>query len=107
MTSRSLRILATVLLAGAALHGEANACTAVDVVAADGTVVAGRTMEWAFDMQWKVVSIPRGTAIVLDAPPALKLPATTVRTRHAMVGVAPGIIPGMVLLEGQNSAGRR
>jgi penicillin V acylase-like amidase (Ntn superfamily) len=105
MTSRSLRILATVVLALAALHGEANACTAVDVIAADGTVVAGRTMEWAFDMQWKVVSIPRGTAIVLDAPPALKLPATTVRTRHAMVGVAPGIIPGMVLLEGQNSAG--
>ena len=105
MTSRALRFLLPLLLAAASLHGEAHACTAVDLVAADGTVVAGRTMEWAFEMQWKLVTIPRGTAIVLDAPPALKLPATNVRTRHAMVGVAPGIIPGAVLLEGQNSAG--
>jgi choloylglycine hydrolase len=109
MTPRALRIglsvLAAAVLAAIAQPGNVHACTAIDLVAADGTVIAGRTMEWAFEMQWKLVSLPRGTAIVLDAPPALKLPATTVRTRYAMVGVAPGTLPGAVLLEGQNSAG--
>ncbi len=105
MNARPWKLLAAAALATAVLHGTAQACTAVDIVAADGTVVAGRTMEWAFDMQWKVVSIPRGTPVALEAPPALKLPAKTVQTRHAIVGFSPGIIPGNVLLEGQNSAG--
>lgn len=81
------------------------ACTAVDIVAADKSVVAGRTMEWAYDMQWTLVSLPRGTAIVLSAPPSLKLPSTTSMTKYAVVGVSAGVIPGGALLEGQNSAG--
>jgi penicillin V acylase-like amidase (Ntn superfamily) len=87
------------------LHNPALACTAVDVVAADKSVIAGRTMEWAFDMQWAVLSIPRGTALTLDAPPGAKLPAATVATRYAVVGISPGAVPGNALLEGQNSAG--
>ncbi|HET8723016.1 MAG TPA: choloylglycine hydrolase family protein [Anaeromyxobacteraceae bacterium] len=103
---RSVVALAVSSLAAAlAVSAPARACTAVDLVAADGTVIAGRTMEWAFDMQWKLVSLPKGTPVVLDAPPALKLPATTVRTRYAIVGVAAGVLPGTVLIEGQNSAG--
>ena len=105
MIARAWKPIAAVVLAAAALHGTAQACTAVDMVATDGTVIAGRTMEWAFDMQWRVVSIPKGTPMVLEAPPALKLPARTVQTRYAMVGFAPGTLPGNVLLEGQNSAG--
>lgn len=107
MTSRTSRLALAALasIVFAAPTGRAHACTAVDLVAGDGTVIAGRTMEWAFDMQWKLVSIPKGTPIVLDAPPSLKLPARTVPTRHAMVGVAAGIMPGTVLLDGQNSAG--
>ncbi|MFG1421254.1 choloylglycine hydrolase family protein [Roseixanthobacter liquoris] len=81
------------------------ACTAVDVVAGDGTVVAGRTMEWGFDMKWNLVSKPAGTPLALTAPPALKLPTNTIKTKYAVVGVAPGILPGAALLEGQNSAG--
>lgn len=89
----------------AALASPAYACTAVDIVARDNTVIAGRTMEWAFDMQWTVVSLPRGTPVTLSAPPALGLPARTVPTRYAIVGVGPGVIPGNVVLEGQNAAG--
>jgi choloylglycine hydrolase len=37
------------------------ACTAVNIKAVDGTVIAGRTMEWAFDMKWTINSIPQGT----------------------------------------------
>ena len=105
MIARAWKPAALAVLAVAMLQGRAQACTAVDMVAADGTVIAGRTMEWAFDMQWRVVSLPKGTPMVLEAPPALKLPARTVQTRYAMVGIAPGTMPGTVLLEGQNSAG--
>jgi len=81
------------------------ACTAVDITAADKSVIAGRTMEWAFDMQWTLVSLPKGTPLTLSAPPSLKLPAMTVPTKFSVVGVSANIIPGGALLEGQNSAG--
>lgn len=81
------------------------ACTAVDIQAKDRTVIAGRTMEWAFDMQWTLVSLPKGTPVTMSAPPALKLPARSMPSRYSVVGVAPGVIPGNTLLEGQNEAG--
>ncbi len=81
------------------------ACTAVGLTAADGTVIAGRTMEWAFDMDWTLRSLPAGTALTLSAPPALDLPALEVTTRHALVGVSAEVIPGGAFLEGQNAAG--
>lgn len=82
------------------------ACTAVNVKATDGTVIAGRTMEWAFDMKWTINSIPQGTRLKVGAPDALKLPPIQFITKYAVLGVSPGIIPGNpALLEGQNSAG--
>lgn len=89
----------------AAMINASLACTAVDIVAADQSVLAGRTMEWAFDMQWTLVSAPKGTALTLSAPPSVKLPAMTVATKYAVVGVSANVIPGGALLEGQNSAG--
>jgi choloylglycine hydrolase len=82
-----------------------HACTAVDIVAADKSVIAGRTMEWAFDMKWTLVGQPKGTELALTAPAALGLPTVTVPTKYAVVGVSAGIIPGGALLEGQNSTG--
>ena len=81
------------------------ACTAVDIVAADKSVIAGRTMEWAFDMQWTLVSRPKGTELTLTAPEATGLPPVKVATTYSVVGVSAGVIPGGALLEGQNSAG--
>jgi penicillin V acylase-like amidase (Ntn superfamily) len=85
--------------------GAALACTAVDMIAADKSVVAGRTMEWAFDMKWTLVSQPKGTALSLTAPKSTGLPAKTVVTKYPVVGVSAGIIPGGALLDGQNSEG--
>lgn len=82
-----------------------HACTAVDIVAADRSVIAGRTMEWAFDMKWTLVSQPKGTELALTAPASLGLPAVNVATKYAVVGVSAGVIPGGALLEGQNSEG--
>ena len=89
----------------AATFNAALACTAVDIVAADSSVIAGRTMEWAFDMQWTLVSLPKGTALEMTATAALKLPPVTVTSKYAIVGIKPGILPGNTLLEGQNAAG--
>ena len=83
-----------------------NACTAVNVVAKDGSVVAGRTMEWAFDMKWELIANPKGSTIQLTAPASMKLPATNLSSQYAFVGVAPGVLQGSsAFLEGQNEAG--
>ncbi len=97
-----------ILLAGvAALFAaqQALACTAVNLVAADKTVIAGRTMEWAFDMQWTLKSLPKGTELTLTAPPALGLPANKVTTKYALAGISAEVITGGAILEGQNQAG--
>jgi penicillin V acylase-like amidase (Ntn superfamily) len=83
-----------------------HACTAVNIVAKDGSVVAGRTMEWAFDMKWQLTANPKGTPISLSAPASLKLPATSLSSKYAFVAVAPGVLAGPpAYLEGQNEAG--
>ncbi|PZQ52591.1 MAG: choloylglycine hydrolase [Rhodovulum sulfidophilum] len=92
-------------LALMASAGQALACTAVDLAAADGTMIAGRTMEWAFDMDWTLRSVPKGTELTLSAPPELGLPTHKVPTAHAFVGVSADVIPGGAILEGQNDAG--
>jgi penicillin V acylase-like amidase (Ntn superfamily) len=83
-----------------------NACTAVNIMAKDGSVVAGRTMEWAFDMKWQLTANPQGTPISLSAPASLKLPATSLSSKYAFVAIAPGVLAGPpAYLEGQNEAG--
>jgi penicillin V acylase-like amidase (Ntn superfamily) len=101
----SIRFRKLALLACLASTPLAMACTAVDIQATDGTVIVGRTMEWAFDMQWQLRSVPKGTAYNLSAPASLKLPTVAARTRYAFVGIGPGVVPGAGILEGQNSAG--
>ena len=96
---------AFVAAAFAATCTAALACTAVDIVAADKSLIAGRTMEWAFDMKWTLVSQPRRSKLALTAPADLQLPAIDVMTKYAVVGVSAGVIPGGALLEGQNSEG--
>lgn len=97
------------LLIAVGLLSAANialACTAVNITAKDGTVIAGRTMEWAYDMKWQINSMPAGTAFELSAPSALKLPVVAQKTKYALVGISPSVLPGApALLEGQNSAG--
>ena len=63
-----LRAIAAFVAITATFNASLNAslaCTAVDVVATDGTVVAGRTMEWAFDMQWSLISLPKGSSLTV------------------------------------------
>jgi choloylglycine hydrolase len=84
----------------------AIACTAVNVSAKDGAVIAGRTMEWAYDMQWTLKSVPVGTAVPLTAPANLKMVGAEPKSKYAFIAVMPAILKGAdAFLEGQNSAG--
>lgn len=96
-------LLATVSLLATTHVG--LACTAVDIMAADNTMIAGRTMEWSYDMQWTLVTQPAGTEQTLTAPPDTGLPAKTVASKYGMIGVSAEVIKGGAILEGQNTEG--
>ena len=82
------------------------ACTAINLTAKDGTVIAGRTMEWSMEMKWELLALPKGTPIDISAPSDLKLPATKLSSKYAFVGIAPGVLQGApAFLEGQNEVG--
>jgi choloylglycine hydrolase len=82
------------------------ACTAINLTAKDGTVIAGRTMEWPVDMKWELLAMPKGTPIEISAPIDLNLPATKISSKYAFVGVAPAVLEGApAFLEGQNEVG--
>jgi len=103
-TSKISRGIVGLCLVAFAHH--ASACTAVNITAKDGTVVAARTMEWGFDMQWTLKSVPVGSPVLLSAPAKQNLPTTELKSKYAFVGVFPGILKGAdAYLEGQNSAG--
>lgn len=101
------RILVSTIVAAAMFSQSAvaTACTAVDIQAKDGIVIAGRTMEWFYDMQWQVASLPKGTNYQMTAPPKLGLPVVTQQTKYGVVGISTAIIDGTMLLEGQNAEG--
>jgi len=92
------------LLAATSLYSIANACTDVTVKATDGSVVAGRAMEWEYPMGWRIVTVPAGTTLTLNAPAKLGLPANKVVTKYGIIGIDSKLLPGAIT-EGQNSAG--
>ncbi len=54
---------------------ESQACSVFRVTAKDGTIVSGRTMEFAYDMGYALIVVPRGKPFVSPAPddsPGLK-----------------------------------
>lgn len=96
------------LLATVAIVASVNtglACTAVDIMAADKTMIAGRTMEWAFDMQWTLVSQPAGTELTMTAPADTGLPSKTIASKYGLLAVSAEAIKGGAIVEGQNTEG--
>jgi choloylglycine hydrolase len=59
---RSTAVLLAAALGGLAPGGKAEACTRVLYTAPDGTVLTGRTMDWAEDMHTNLWAFPRGMA---------------------------------------------
>lgn len=101
-------MLRKLLVASIALMTSATTalgCTAVNVLATDGSVVAARSMEWAIDMKWAVVNVPAGTKLELAPPADLDLPTNTATTKHAVLGITTQLVDDVVLLEGINASG--
>lgn len=83
---------------------DAKACTAFNLKAKNGDVIASRTMEWALDMQWSLIFYPEGYTYNINGPEALKLSSIKVRNKYAILGIGTGRVNNSII-EGQNSAG--
>lgn len=80
----------------------ASACTAFQLVSADGARVYFRSMEFGLPFNSKMLVVPRGTDYVGTAPQAK--PGLTWRTKHGFVGLNVNIAPTMVA-DGMNEKG--
>jgi choloylglycine hydrolase len=78
------------------------ACTAITLKAMDGAVLFGRTMEWgAFDLNGRVIVIPRGHAFTAQTPdgkPGLKWTG-----KYGVVGI--DLLGREILADGINEKG--
>lgn len=96
------KILA-LLLSGMVIQNSI-ACTSLNIKATDGSVAAGRTMEWAYDMNWQLLYYPQGSSYQLNPPKQNNLPPQQLTSKYAVLGIGTGL-ENNAMLEGQNSAG--
>jgi choloylglycine hydrolase len=97
------RRAAIATLAAALAFGTAPsfACTGISLKSGDGAAIRGRTLEFGFPMQSKVIVVPAGTALSGTLPDGGK--GLIYKSRYAMVGANALGLP--VLLDGINDQG--
>jgi choloylglycine hydrolase len=102
IAARFAHKLAAMIAAGALLlSSAADACTGIRLIAADGTVVHARTLEFAVDIHSDVIVSPRGferTGLTPDDKEGL-----TWKAKYASVGANGVGLP--VIIDGLNEAG--
>ena len=99
---RSLIISMFLALAFTVFYGAASACTSIALVAEDGTVVYGRTMEWgAFDLNSRVAIIPRGYQLSAHTPD--RKPGLSWKARYGVVGL--DALEKDIITDGMNEKG--
>jgi choloylglycine hydrolase len=103
MTARRfVQKLVAIVAAGALfLSSAAEACTGIRLIAADGTVVHARTLEFAIDLESEILVSPRGyerVGLTPDNRDGLKWKA-----KYASVGANGVGLP--ILIDGVNEAG--
>lgn len=92
-------------LAGIAIIHDAMACTAINIQAKDGSVVAGRTMEWAYNnMEWTMLFYPKNSTYYLSAPDSSTNHKIKMYSKYAVLAIGSQLAAD-ALVEGQNSAG--
>jgi len=89
------------LIASLGTAETAQACTAFRLVARDGSVVYGRTMEFGFDVKSDVVVVPAGTEISGSLPDGAK--GIAYKTKYGTVGATAVGLPAIV--DGINERG--
>lgn len=87
------------------LFSQTLACTAVTLSNKKGDVVSGRTMEWGFNWNWKVIYVPKDTENFSTAPSNLDLPKQSYSSKYSIIGT--GLIHDgqKFFVDGQNSQG--
>jgi penicillin V acylase-like amidase (Ntn superfamily) len=75
-----------VFAAASMIIAQAQACTGVRLIADDGGVVPGRTLEFGFDLKSNVIVLPKGTTITGSTPDGGK--GLTYKTKYGMPGAA-------------------
>lgn len=99
-----MKKLLTLLIAGSLVTESAFACTDVNIQSNDGSVIAGRTMEWAMDMGWQLQYVPKGTVFPITAPSSVKLPTINVTSKYSFAGVSTADVKNS-FTDGQNEKG--
>ena len=79
----------------------AEACTGIRIVAADSSVIRGRTMEFGVDTQSNVILVPRGTERTGTAPDGAKGKSWT--AKYASLGMNAMDMP--IVIDGFNEKG--
>lgn len=80
-------------------------CTTIALNGPDKHVVSGRTMEWGFDWDWKILYIPKGSEHSLTAPKDLDLPIQSYTSKYSILGTGLSKDGQMLVIDGQNSEG--
>lgn len=75
-------------------------CTTFRLRARDSAVIVGRTMEFAADLGWRLLVVPRGTALTGTAPDG---PGRAFAATYGFVGV--GALGRLAATDGLNEAG--
>jgi len=94
-------LTAVVLTAIIALGAQAWACTGLRLIAKDGGVTPGRTLEFGFDLKSNVIVIPKGSALAGSLPDGGK--GITYTTKYGMLGANAVDLP--VIIDGINDQG--
>lgn len=68
MVFRSIVLFLVILTAIVSVCVTSEACSVFRVVAADGTIISGRTMEFGYDLNYAAIVVPRGVAFSSPAP---------------------------------------
>ncbi|WP_174803485.1 linear amide C-N hydrolase [Martelella limonii] len=95
------RVAACAIAASMMFASVAEACTGITMVAKDGTVVRGRTMEFGIDIKSNVIVVPRNFDRVGTAPDGAS--GKSWKTKYASVGANALDLP--VIIDGLNEKG--
>jgi choloylglycine hydrolase len=95
------RLLAAGAVLGLVIAQPARACTGIELIAVDGTVVHARTLEFGIDLKSNVIMVPRGysrTGTTPDGKPGKKW-----TSKYASLGTNALGMP--ILIDGLNEQG--
>lgn len=96
------KLFSIMMLAGAFsfINAPSHACTGIKLTAKDGSIVAGRTLEFGLPVQSSVAVVPRGYTVTGTTPSGKGM---TYKTKYAAVGTI--CFDSIAIMDGMNEKG--